>query len=58
MPSFIAAQSSCRVLCTLRGGSCLSLKWKGLGFWVAFDGLLIQVLVLLYAGETRRSVAR
>ena len=55
--SFVAAQSSCRVFCTLRGGYCLTLKWKGLGFWMAFDGLFIQVLVLLYAGEARSSVA-
>lgn len=34
----------------------LTLKWKGLGFWMAFDVLFGQVLVLLYERETRRSV--
>lgn len=54
--SFIAVQSSCRVVCTFREGSCLALKWKDLGFWIAFSGLLIQILVLLYAGERQGEV--
>lgn len=45
MTSFLAAQSL-----------YLTLKWKGIGFWMAFDVLFGQVLVLLYESETRRIV--